>query len=181
MDIHLVCVLVEGEKMLIKNEYASPLGKIEIVADENSVKGVWFENQKYYGSKYDLATIAKKENKVIRQVWNWLDDYFSGEKPKIDKALLKPEGTVFQKKVFEILSEIPYGKTITYKEIANMLADKEAGKKFFARAVGGAVGHNPIAILIPCHRVVGSDGSLTGYAGGIEKKIELLTLEGIDL
>lgn len=166
--------------MLFKDNYESPLGKIEILCDEESVKGLWFEDQKYYGSKYDLSKIHEKENLVIRAVKIWLNQYFSGNQPNIDRLILAPEVTEFQKKVLEILENVAYGQTISYKMIADKLAFEENGKKSSARAVGGAVGHNPISILIPCHRVVGSDGSLTGYAGGIKRKIELLALEGFD-
>lgn len=166
--------------MLIRSNYSSPLGGIDIVVNDTSVKGVWFDNQTYYGATYDLSTIRIGENKIIAKVKKWLDDYFLGNNPTLDASILDPELTAFRKKVLMILAEIPYGETITYKDIVTILERKEKGKKSSARAVGGAVGHNPIAILIPCHRVVGSDGALTGYAGGIDRKIELLALEGMD-
>lgn len=166
--------------MLVKSEYQSPLGQLLILCDEKTVKGVWFKKQKYFGAQYDLASIPAGENETTTQVKGWLTQYFAGEIPEIDFALLAPETTGFRQKVFEILKRVPEGQTITYKEIADKLTEQESGVKGSARAVGGAVGHNPISLLIPCHRVVGSDGSLTGYAGGIEWKKALLALEGFD-
>lgn len=168
------------KEMLYKNRYISPLGDITILADDEYIRGVWFENQKYYGSEYDLDTIPTTENGAIRQVRKWLNAYFSGQAPTINPIILKPDVSPFRRQVLNILAEIPYGQTITYKEIASKLEVKN-GRRTSARAVGGAVGHNPISILIPCHRVVGSDGALTGYAGGIERKVGLLSLEGIEI
>ncbi|MFD2728905.1 methylated-DNA--[protein]-cysteine S-methyltransferase [Enterococcus camelliae] len=165
--------------MLYKGSYQSPLGKIELLSDDQAIVGLWFENQKYYGSDYDLADVIVEDNAAIIAAKAWLDDYFLGEKPDLATLHLKPHVTEFRKKVLEVLEGVPYGKTITYKEIADKLNAQFPEKKTSARAVGGAVGHNPISIFIPCHRVVGSDGSLTGYAGGIDRKIELLTLEGL--
>lgn len=166
--------------MLVKSEYQSPLGQLLILCDEKTVKGVWFKKQKYFGAQYDLASIPAGENETTTQVKGWLTQYFAREIPEIHFALLAPETTGFRQKVFEILKRVPAGQTITYKEIADKLREQESGVKGSARAVGGAVGHNPISLLIPCHRVVGSDGSLTGYAGGIERKKALLALEGFD-
>ena len=140
--------------------YDSPLGKMLLAADEIGLIGVWFENQKYYAN-------GLKETK------EWLDFYFSGKEPEfLPKMHLI--GTEFQKKVWHILLKIPYGKTMTYKDIARMISPTMS-----AQAVGSAVGHNKISILIPCHRVIGSNSSLTGYAGGIERKEILLEIEGI--
>ncbi|MBS7577108.1 MULTISPECIES: methylated-DNA--[protein]-cysteine S-methyltransferase [unclassified Enterococcus] len=164
--------------MLFRSMYISPLGNIEILCDEMNIKGVWFENQKYYGAKYKLTDIRNEENRIIKMVKDWLEEYFSGGQPLIDKTILAPEVTEFQSQVLELLEEIPYGQTRTYKSIADSIAKN--GKRSSARAVGGAVGHNPISILIPCHRVVAVNGSLTGYAGGINRKIELLAIEGFD-
>lgn len=158
--------------MLFKSNYRSPFGNFTILSDENSLLGVWFEKQKYYGSSYDLTHLSSNENKLMKHTKHWLDAYFSGEKPSITELSLKPQVTPYQKKVLEILKTIPYGKTITYQEIANQLETKSS-----ARAVGGAVGRNPISILIPCHRVIGTNGSLTGYAGGLPLKKALLSLE----
>lgn len=166
--------------MLFKNEYSSPLGNILVVTDEQSVKGVWFENQKYYGASYDVSIMSTDETDCIKQVRKWLDDYFSCKHPKINSALLKPEVTPFRGQVLELLTEIPYGQTTTYQQLATQF-EKRYGKKTSARAIGGAVGHNPLSILIPCHRVIGSNNELTGYAGGITRKIELLSLEQYDV
>ena len=116
---------------------------------------------------------------IFKRTKKWLDRYFNGEKPQISELPLSPKGSEFRQCVWKILCEIPYGETCTYKEIADIIAKEQGVDKMSAQAVGGAVGHNPISIIIPCHRVVGSDGSLTGYAGGIETKIKLLKLEGV--
>lgn len=166
--------------MLYKSDYLSPLGKLDILCDEKTVKGIWFENQSYHGSQYDLSVINSGSNQVTKWVKKWLEQYFAGKNPEVDQSFLAPEVTEFRKKVLEILEGVPYGQTITYKEIADKIFNRENGKKSSARAVGGAVGHNPITILIPCHRVVGTDGSLTGYAGGMNRKIALLALEGVE-
>lgn len=153
------------------------LGQITLLGDENYLYGVWFENQQYFGAEYDLAAIKTGETKPLQQATKWLDQYFAGDKPRIDNLPVKPEVTDFRKRVLAILQTIPYGKKVTYKEISDVLQKGEAVPKNLSRAVGGAVGHNPISIIIPCHRVVGSNGSLTGYAGGIDRKIALLQLE----
>lgn len=158
--------------MLFKSNYYSTLGNFILLSDENHVLGVWFEKQKYCGRSYDLSQIDYNENNLIKHTKQWLDAYFSGENPSINELSLQPKVTPFQKKVLEILKNIPYGTTITYQEIANQLQKKSA-----ARAVGGAVGRNPISIIIPCHRVIGTNGSLTGYAGGLQLKKALLSLE----
>ena len=149
--------------------YQSPLGDILIAVDEIGVYGLWLENQKYYAS-------GEKETELILKVKRWLDLYFKKEQPLIDFPL-HFIGTDFQKEVWEILCHIPYGSTMIYGEIANILAKRRGVKRFSAQAVGGAVGHNRISIIVPCHRVLGSNGSLTGYAGGIERKEALLKLE----
>ena len=147
----------------------SPLGKMLLAADEIGLIGVWFENQKYYAS--GLKETLEKETVVLKETKEWLDFYFSGKEPEfLPKMHLI--GTEFQKKVWHILLKIPYGKTMTYKDIARIISPTMS-----AQAVGSAVGHNKISILIPCHRVIGSNNNLTGYAGGIEKKENLLKLE----
>ncbi|WP_407453447.1 methylated-DNA--[protein]-cysteine S-methyltransferase [Methanobrevibacter sp.] len=151
--------------------YTSPLGEMLIVSDGEYVCGVWFYGQKHFPSFDNL--IQDDDLAIFKKVKIWFDDYFNGKNPKIDFKL-KPEGTHFRLKVWKILSEIPYGETLTYGEIARKISNEMS-----AQAVGGAVGHNPIAILIPCHRVLGSNGKLTGYAAGIDKKIELLKIEKI--
>ena len=142
-----------------------------IVSDGEAIVGVWFYGQRHFQSTVDDEIIQKDDLSIFKNVTKFFDDYFSGLNPKIDFRL-KPEGSKFRLKVWKILSEIPYGETITYGEIAS-----EISPTMSAQAVGGAVGHNPISILIPCHRVVGSNGKLTGYAAGIDKKRELIKLE----
>ena len=142
-----------------------------IVSDGEAIVGVWFYGQRHFQSTVDDEIIQKDDLAIFKNVTKFFDDYFSGLNPKIDFRL-KPEGSKFRLKVWKILSEIPYGETITYGEIAS-----EISPTMSAQAVGGAVGHNPISILIPCHRVVGSNGKLTGYAAGIDKKRELIKLE----
>ena len=156
--------------MLFLTHYASPLGPILLAADETGLTGLWFEAQKYFPSFLGVD-YQEKETPVLTETARWLDVYFSGKDPDILPPL-HPQGSPFRQAVWNILLTSPRGQTMTYGEIARRLGVRSA------QAVGGAVGHNPISILIPCHRVVGSDGSLTGYAGGVERKARLLQLEG---
>ena len=166
--------------MYYKSSYTSPLGQMTIVNDEHAIKGLWFSDQRYFGGKYDLQTMIEGETPVTKQVKNWLDAYFAGENPTLDPNILDPEVTPYRKQILDALIHVPYGQTTSYKELADKVALNTPGKKGSARAAGGAVGHNPISILIPCHRVVATNGALTGYAGGIDRKIALLALEGFD-
>ena len=150
----------------------TPLGKIQAAACDNAICGVWFIGQKYFPSETE-TWLKAPDYPVFVSLGIWLKDYFARKKPEIRFPLL-PRGTDFQQAVWKLLLEIPYGKTTTYGAIAALLS---AGKKAQSQAVGGAVGHNPISLIIPCHRVLGADGSLTGYAGGLEKKRALLDLE----
>lgn len=161
--------------MMYIDEYSSPLGKISLSADDIGLNGVWFNKQKYFAKCLDKDYI-NKETPILKDTKKWLDIYFSSKEPDFTPPL-SLIGTDFQKKIWSILSEIPYGKTTTYGEISNIFKTRYDRKSMSAQAVGGAVGRNNISIIIPCHRVIGSDGSLTGYAGGIYKKIELLRLE----
>lgn len=161
--------------MTITTHYRSPLGDLLLSGDEAGLTGLWFEDAKYYpqnleGREGDLNVWA--EAKL------WLDVYFSGHEPEFTPPL-HLSGTPFQLEVWQILQEIPYGQTTTYGAIAQKIAAARGLSHMSAQAVGGAVGHNPVSILVPCHRVVGHDGSLTGYAGGIDRKRRLLALEGI--
>lgn len=158
--------------------YQSPIGKILLAADAIGLTGLWFEGQKFYANGLACKN-EKKEIPVFTEVKEWLDLYFSGEEPEVLPPI-HMIGTEFQMEVWKILQKIPYGATTTYGEIAKEIARKRGLVRMSAQAVGGAVGHNEISIIIPCHRVVGANGSLTGYAGGIEKKKKLLELEGID-
>lgn len=160
-------------------KYKSPLGEILLSADDTGLTGLWFTDQKYYALYLDKEN-QEQETPFLRQAKKWLDIYFSGKEPDF-KLPLHFIGSEFQNKVWEILYAIPYGKTMTYGEIANVLVQQKGLKKMSARAVGSAVGHNQISIIVPCHRVVGSNGSLTGYAGGIERKKYLLEHEKADM
>lgn len=162
--------------MINVTHYQSPIGDILLASKQNKLIGAWIKRQKYYLDNID-EEIIEKDNEILTKAKKWLDKYFNGEKPPISELDLAPEGTEFRLEVWKILLEIPYGKTITYKDIADKIALKRGISKMSAQAVGGAVGHNPIAIIIPCHRVIGSDGSLTGYAAGLDKKIFLLEHE----
>lgn len=161
------------------NYDSSPLGKILLAADETGLTGLWFEGQKYFARNLDGAH-EEKETPLFEQVRGWLDIYFSGREPDFSVPL-HFIGTDFQKEVWRVLCSIPYGETITYGEIAKRLAIKRGLAHMSAQAVGGAVGHNRISIIVPCHRVVGTNGSLTGYAGGLDRKIKLLALERTDM
>ena len=159
--------------------YSSPLGELLLAADETGLTGAWFEGQKYFARTLTGERI-ERETSVLAEAKRWLDRYFSGEAP--DRLPpLHPQGSDFQKAVWELLVRIPYGRTVTYGELAAALAAQQGRGRMSAQAVGGAVGHNKISIIIPCHRVVGTGGSLTGYAGGIDRKVKLLALEQADM
>ena len=165
--------------MVYTCSYNSPIGNMLIAADEIGLTGLWFEGQKYFANTLPNEHISQ-ETGILAETKKWLDVYFSGEEPKFTPPL-HPEGSTFRQAVWQILLQIPYGQTITYGEIASKLTEMKNGSHMSAQAVGGAVGHNEISIIIPCHRVVGTNGSLTGYAGGIDKKISLLELEHVDM
>ena len=166
--------------MMYTCTYKSPLGNILIAADDIGLTGLWFEEQKYFAHGIDLSDSEEKENNILKETTKWLDLYFKGENPPFTPKL-HPMGSEFRKQVWGILLTIPYGQTVTYGEIAAKLAASMGLSHMSAQAVGGAVGHNEISIIIPCHRVVGTNGSLTGYAGGIDRKISLLKLEHADM
>lgn len=159
--------------------YQSPLGDILLAADEIGLAGLWFEGQKYFANTLPKEWVSQ-ETPILTEAKKWLDVYFSGEEPKFTPRL-HPGGSSFRQAVWKILLEIPYGQTVTYGEIADRIAKMQNTSHMSAQAVGGAVGHNEVSIIIPCHRVVGTNGSLTGYAGGIDKKIALLELEHMDM
>ena len=161
--------------MLYTSHYASPLGGMTLVSDGTALVGLYFDGQKYAAEGLD-ATRTQKNLPVFEEARRWLDVYFSGRKPDFTPPTA-PAGTAFQQSVWEILRTIPYGQTVTYGAIARRI-EQNTGCRMSAQAVGGAVGRNPISILIPCHRVIGADGSLTGYAGGLDKKERLLQWEG---
>ena len=159
--------------------YKSPLGNMLLAADEIGITGLWFEEQKYFANTLPKEQILK-ETPVLAEAKHWLDLYFSGKEPAFTPPL-HPAGSDFRQAVWQILLQIPYGETMTYGEIAREMAKIQNVPHMSAQAVGGAVGHNAISMIIPCHRVVGTNGSLTGYAGGIDKKIALLELEHVDM
>lgn len=160
-------------------KYAAPVGLLTIASDGTSITGLWMEGQKYYAATLG-SNAAEAQLPVFERAVEWLNGYFRGERP--ERGLpLAPKGSEFRKSVWQALCAIPYGEVTTYGDIAKTIALKMGKETMSAQAVGGAVGHNPISILIPCHRVVGMNGSLTGYAGGIDKKIKLLKMEGIDI
>ena len=165
--------------MQYTSHYQSPLGRILLAADNTGLTGLWFEGQKYFALSLN-AKCLDRETPLLSNAKRWLDLYFTGKNPDVPVSL-HLMGTEFQKEVWKILCTIPYGKTTTYGDIARQIARKRGLEHMSAQAVGGAVGHNPVSIIVPCHRVLGTNGSLTGYAGGIDKKISLLTLEGADL
>lgn len=152
--------------------YNSILGRLTIVSDGENLTGLYFEGQ------CKLKDCVKNDElKIFEAVRHWLDSYFKGERVTADSIPIKFRGTDFRLKVWKELLKIPYGEVTTYGAVAKRIGSD----KMSSRAVGGAVGHNPIAIIVPCHRVIGAEGKLTGYSGGMEKKIKLLQIEGIDV
>ena len=167
--------------MVYTSHYDSPIGALLLAERDRKLVGVWMEGQKYFLGSLREETQERESSPVLRQAGLWLDRYFAGKRPAISELPLAPIGSEFRKEVWQVLCEIPYGETTTYGNIAKTLAARRGLDRMSAQAVGGAVGHNPISIIVPCHRVVGSNGSLTGYAGGLQKKIKLLTHEGVDV
>ena len=159
--------------------YTSPLGGITLSSDSKTLTGLWFDGQKYFPRKL-VEESSEAELPIFTQTCNWLDIYFSGKEPGFTPPI-SLNTTQFQKAVYDILLTIPYGQTMTYGEIAKIIANQQGAEHMSAQAVGSAVGHNPVSIIIPCHRVVGADGSLTGYAGGLDKKTALLKLEKYEI
>lgn len=162
---------------LYQYSYISPIGKLLLISDGKSLTNLYIEGQKVFLSTNNTY-IEKPDLEVFLISKKWLDMYFSGQVPNI-KINLQLKGSEFQKRVWNILLEIPYGKVITYKDIAQIIEKERGIKRMSAQAVGSAVGRNPISIIIPCHRVIGSNGKLSGYNGGIELKRKLLTIEQI--
>ena len=164
-----------GDLKMFERFIQTPLGEVRLRSDGESLTGLWFVGQ--VNDAKDVRDIEiKNDLPIFRQVESWLEGYFSGKQTPI-KIPLQPKGTIFQERVWQILQEIPYGETMPYGEIARIIAKEKGVATFSAQAVGQAVGKNPISILIPCHRVLGKNGALTGYAGGIHRKEELLNLE----
>ena len=168
--------------MFYYTTYKSPIGQITLACDKKeNLVGLWIEGQKYFFETVGSEIVENDKLEIFNVAKNWLDRYFKGEKPEISELALAPIGNDFRKRVLKILCGIPYGNICTYGDIAKIIAKEQGKTKMSAQAVGGAISHNPISIIIPCHRVVGANGNLTGYAGGLENKIALLKLEGINM
>jgi methylated-DNA-[protein]-cysteine S-methyltransferase len=167
--------------MYYSTTYQSPIGNLTLASDGGNLVGLWIDGQKYHGDTLLEQATERDDLPVFGKAKDWLDRYFSGKKPDVSELPLTPIGGVFRQGVWDILRSIPYSGVMTYGEIAKRMAAKSGRTTMSAQAVGGAVGHNPISIIIPCHRVVGSNGSLTGYAGGIATKVKLLEFEGVDM
>lgn len=168
--------------MFYTAHYSSPLGELMLASDGENLVGLWMQEQKYFAATLTQEEVTERPDlTILTHTKRWLDDYFSGKTPAISDLPLAPSGSPFRKTVWEILCDIPYGEVVTYGEVAKKAAARMNKASMSGQATGGAVGHNPISIIIPCHRVVGANGSLTGYAGGIDKKISLLEHEGVDL
>jgi len=159
--------------------YNSPLGGIILTSDGAALTGLWFDNQNHFAGTLGPVR-EEKPLKVFDEAKRWLDVYFSGKEPGFTPPL-NMKGTPFRRAVWEILLTIPFGRTMTYGEIARILTERNGLRRMSAQAVGGAVGHNPVSLIVPCHRVVGANGSLTGYGGGLDRKIRLLALEDADM
>ncbi|TGD19773.1 methylated-DNA--[protein]-cysteine S-methyltransferase [Levilactobacillus suantsaiihabitans] len=160
---------------MLKQQLNTPLGPMTAMSDGLALNGLWFVDQKYYGSTLPRLTLLE-QRPIFTKVQAWLDAYFAGKKPTVDFAV-QPAGTPFRQAVWDQLRRIPYGEVTTYGTLATVVGD-QVGHFVSAQAIGGAVGHNPISLVIPCHRVVAGGGELTGYAGGLARKQALLRLEG---
>lgn len=167
--------------MLFSCRYPSPVGGLTLACDARHLVGLWLEGQKYYADTVDGELEEQPDAPVLKLTRAWLDAYFSGKRPDISALSLAPSGSAFRQLVWKFLCAIPYGQCRTYGEIARQVAAATHKPHMSSRAVGGAVGHNPISIIIPCHRVIGANDKLTGYAGGIDKKLLLLQREGVDI
>ncbi len=172
-----------GEARVITHEGVFPVGRITLWSDGRALRGLWLEGQKYFaaGVPADAVEAEGGADEVIGQAVAWLDAYFAGKRPAPGELPLELVGSDFRQLVWDCLKEIPYGELASYGEIAQEVARAQGKARSAPIAVGGAVGHNPISIIVPCHRVVGADGSLTGYAGGLDKKLWLLEHEGVDV
>lgn len=167
--------------MIFATRYASPIGSLTLAGDGKRLLGLWMDGQKYFGGTVAESWSESTGVRPFDETKRWLDRYFAGRNPSIDQLPLAPRGGEFRRGVWRILRGIPYGRVITYGQIAQQMAAKAGKARMSGQAVGGAVGRNPISVIIPCHRVVGANGSLTGYSGGMAKKIKLLELEGVDM
>lgn len=167
--------------MIYFTQYPSPIGLLTISTNGTELTGLWIQNQKYYPNTSAWHQVHISSYPILNTAAHWLDSYFLGEHPSINDIPLAPVGTPFRRQVWRCLCEIPYGETTTYGALAKIIAAENSIGSMSSQAIGGAVAHNPISIIIPCHRVVGADGTLTGYAAGTDVKLRLLTLEGVDI
>ncbi len=168
--------------MLYTTTYShESLGKITIACSDEGIVGLWLDGQRYFKYGIDEALETNPTHPLLQRTTKWLDDYFSNKKPDASELPLEPRGSRFAKDVWGELVKIGYGELSTYGNIAKKVATKNNKSTWSARATGGAVGHNPISIIVPCHRVIGANGNLTGYGGGIKRKIWLLEHEGVDV
>ncbi len=174
--------MAAGPRQLFSCVYSSPIGNLTLCGDGSSLCGLWMEGQKYFGAGVPrlMMPVEAHDDAVLSQAAAWLDAYFGGERPNPGSLRLDPAGSAFRHMVWDALKAIPYGRVVTYGEIARQVAWAQGRVSVASLAVGGAVGHNPISVIVPCHRVVGADGSLTGYAGGLDRKLWLLEHEGVD-
>lgn len=168
-------------EVICTTSFNSPVGTITLAATGGKLIGLWLEGQNFFESTIEGKMTTNDNLKIFLDTRNWLDKYFARKRPTISDLPLSPSGSEFRKSVWKILCKVPYGEVTTYGELAQEIARKRGIAKMSAQAIGGALAHNPISIIIPCHRVVGADGSLIGYAGGIDRKIKLLEYEGVDL
>ena len=167
--------------MVFISSAATPVGRILLAQEGEGLVGAWLEGQRYYMAGFDPNEAKSSETPLLTQAKRWLNDYFAGKRPNPSALPLTPCGTPFRQAVWQLLCQIPYGQTVTYGQLARQMAAVRGGACPSARAVGSAVGHNPLSFIIPCHRVVGADGCLTGYAGGLDTKARLLSHEGVRL
>ena len=167
--------------MVFATDYETGLiGTLTLASDGESIVGCWFDNDRFFGYGVDEPMERRDDLPVFDCARDWLDRYFAGERPRPQELPLAANGSDFQRRVWNILQEIPYGETVTYGDIAKRMAT-ESGKNMSAQAVGGAVGRNPLCVIVPCHRVMGAKGNLTGFGGGLDTKVKLLEHEQTDM
>ena len=167
--------------MFYKTYYASPVGLLTLASDGINLIGLWTDEHKYFAEGLTQNLVLNETLPLFKEVSRWLDDYFNGKNPDITGLKLLPKGTDFKNTVWDVLKTIPYGQTITYSDLAKAVSDKLGGQKTSVQAVGGAVGHNQISIIIPCHRVVGDNGRVSAYSSDLECKMLLLEHEDVDV
>ena len=167
-------------RVTYKTTIESEIGKITLGSDGESLVGLWIEGQRYFGDTVPNKMLPDDDLNIFTITKGWLNRYFDGKKPQISELPLAPIGGEFRQIVWKMLTEIPYGEVVTYGELAQKIAKQRGIERMSAQAVGGAVGRNPISIIIPCHRVVGANGNLTGFSGGLQMKLQLLQHEGVE-